>query len=83
MARRLAKLGRLSAYLEGLPSEVVNRRSGRLNPAAEAEEALTRAVLADFERAEQRKRDAGGKPAAGLAQLREIGAAMGSGGERG
>jgi hypothetical protein len=73
-SRRLAKIGRLTAYLESRPSEVLNQKTGRLNPAGEQEEALTRAVLADFERAGQRKREAGGKPAAGLEALRAKGA---------
>lgn len=73
-SRRLAKIGRLAAYLEGRPSEVLNQKTGKLNPAQEQEESLTRAVLADFERADQRKRDADGKPAAGLDALRARGA---------
>lgn len=73
-SRRLAKLQRLAAYLESRPSEVLNQKTGKLNPAQEQEEALTRAVLADFERADQRKKDAGGKPAAGLEALRAKGA---------
>ena len=73
-SRRLAKIGRLAAYLEGRPSEVLNQKTGKLNPAQEQEEVLTRAVLADFERADVRKRDAGGKPADGLAALRAKGA---------
>lgn len=73
-ARRMAKIARLSAYLEGRPSEVLNQRHGKLNPAMGEEESLTRALLADLEKAEARKRDAGGKPAAGLAALRAKGA---------
>jgi hypothetical protein len=73
-SRRLAKIARLGAYLEGRPSEVLNQRTGKLNPAMAEEEALTRALLADFERADQRKRDAHAKPAAGLELLRQRGA---------
>jgi hypothetical protein len=73
-ARRMAKLARLAVYLEGRPSEVLNLRQGKLNPAMAEEESLTRALLADLERAEQRKKDAGGKPAAGLEALRAKGA---------
>lgn len=75
-ARRLAKITKLGAYLESRPSEVLNQRTGKLNPAAAEEEALTRALLADFERAQQRKRE----PGAGLAALRQIGAEMGDSG---
>jgi hypothetical protein len=60
-ARRAAKIVRLGAYLEGRPSEVLNQRTGKINPAVELEESLTRAFLADLERAEARRRDNGGK----------------------
>ncbi len=73
-SRRLAKIARLVAYLEGRPTEVLNQKSGKLNPAMEHEESLTKALLADFERAEQRRKDAGARPAAGLDALRAKGA---------
>ncbi len=73
-ARRMAKVARLSAYLEGRPSEVLNQRQGKLNPAMAEEESLTRALLADLERAEQRKKGGGGTPGAGLEALRAKGA---------
>jgi hypothetical protein len=76
-ARRLAKIEARTRYLEGRPSEVMNQKIGRVNPATVEEENLTKAALADFDRAEQRKRDreAGGR--GGLAALRQHGEQIG------
>ena len=77
-SRRLAKVRLLGEYLEGRPSMILNQRHGRVNPAAEQEESLSRALLADLEKADARKRGAGanGGGAAGLEALRQRGAAM-------
>jgi hypothetical protein len=73
-ARRMAKIQLLGEYLGRRPSLVLNLRTGKLNPAAAEEESLSRALLADLERAQQRRREAHGKPAHGLEQLRQRGA---------
>jgi len=76
-ATRMAKIALLSDYLARRPSLVLNLRTGKLNPAAAEQESLSRALLADLEKAEGRK---GGRAArngaAGLAALRERGAAI-------
>jgi hypothetical protein len=73
-ARRMAKIKLIGEYLEKRPSIVLNLRTGKLNPAAAEEESLSKALLADLERADARRRDAGGSPAAGLEALRQRGA---------
>lgn len=75
-ARRMAKIARLSAYLEGRPSEVLNQRHGKLNPAMAEEERLTQALLADLGRADQRRAAAGANGVGGLERLRRQGAAI-------
>jgi hypothetical protein len=57
MGRRLAKIERRAVYCEG--RREVHQRRGTVIPAAKDEEDLTRAFLADLDRAEQRKREAG------------------------
>lgn len=73
-SRRMAKIEARARYLEGRPSEVLNLRTGKTNPAADQEESLTKALLADLDRAEQRKRGAGTNGGGALEQLRQRGA---------
>src|ERR1700730_13958476 len=54
-------------------AEVMNQKIGRVNPAVLEEESLTKAFLADCERAEQRKKDAAARGGA-LQQLCHRGA---------
>jgi hypothetical protein len=68
-ARRLAKITLRAEYLDGRPSEILNKRTGKINPAAMDEEALTKAFLAEHDRMEQRKREAPGGQGQTLADI--------------
>ena len=66
--RRLAKIERRAVYCEG--RREIHQRRGTIIPAAMDEEALTKAFLADIDRAEQRKRENGnGKSPQTLAEI--------------
>jgi hypothetical protein len=65
--RRLAKIERRAVYCEG--RREIHQRRGTVIAAAVDEEALTKAFLADVDRAEQRNRDRGSKGGSSLAAI--------------